>query len=126
MGKPALKRQLADNESKAVHNRLRVSPIKLNVVCKAIRGMKAADAVVQLEFMSKRVAREVKKCVQSAIANAENNHNLDIDSLVIKEAYVGKSLVMKRFRARARGRGARIMKPFSNLTIVLKEQEETK
>ena len=89
-----------------------------------IRGKKAEKAVVDLEFSNRRVSQDVKKCLESAIANAENNHNLDIDKLIVSEAYVGKSIVMKRFRARAKGRGARILKPFSNLTIVVKEQAE--
>jgi len=114
----------ADNEARAFVKYVRTSPQKLNLVAQMIRGKRAETAVTELEFSSRRVAQDVKKCLESAIANAENNHNLDIDRLVVSEAYVGKSIVMKRFRARAKGRGARILKPFSNLTIVVKEQEE--
>lgn len=111
-----------DGEARAFARYIRTSPQKLNLVAQMIRGKKAEQAVTELEFSSRRVSNEVKKCLESAIANAENNHNLDIDRLVVSEAYVGKSIVMKRFRARAKGRGARILKPFSNLTIVVKEQ----
>ncbi len=121
MGKPATPRAEAENEAKAVARMIRVSPQKLNLVAQLIRGKKVATALADLEFSRKRVARDVKKCLESAIANAENNHDLDVDDLVVKEAYVGKALVMKRFHARARGRGARILKPFSNLTIVVRE-----
>jgi len=100
---------------------LRVSPQKLNLVAQLIRGKKVATALADLEFSQKRISREVRKCLESAIANAENNHDLDVDDLVVKEAFVGKALVLKRFHARARGRGARILKPFSNLTIVVRE-----
>ena len=124
MGKPKLERQLADNEAKAVHKMIRVSPQKLNLVAQLIRGKKASRALSDLEFSNKRIAETVRKCLQSAIANAENNHDLDVDSLVVAEAYVGKSIVMKRFHARGRGRGSRIMKPFSHLTIVVREVEE--
>lgn len=111
-------------EARAIVNRLRISPIKLNYVAKMIRGMKVENALVQLAFSSKRIAGDVRKAVQSAIANAENNSNLNVDDLVISEAWVGKSLVMKRMHTRARGRGARILKPFSNLTIILREKGE--
>ena len=121
MGKAATPRALPDNEAKAVARMLRVSPQKLNLVAQLIRGKKVAAALADLEFSRKRIARDVRKCLESAIANAENNHNLDVDDLVVKEAHVGKALVLKRFHARARGRGARIMKPFSNLTIVVRE-----
>ena len=121
MGKAATPRALPDNEAKAVARNLRVSPQKLNLVAQLIRGKKAASALADLEFSRKRIARDVRKCLESAIANAENNHNLDVDDLVVKEAHVGKALVLKRFHARARGRGARILKPFSNLTIVVRE-----
>jgi large subunit ribosomal protein L22 len=121
MGKAAMPRALPENEAKAVARMLRVSPQKLNLVAQLIRGKKVATALADLEFSRKRIARDVRKCLQSAIANAENNHNLDIDDLVVKEAHVGKALVLKRFHARARGRGARIMKPFANLTIVVRE-----
>ena len=121
MGKAATPRALPDNEAKAVARMIRVSPQKLNLVAQLIRGKKVATALADLEFSRKRVARDVRKCLQSAIANAENNHDLDVDDLVVSQAYVGKALVMKRFHARARGRGARIEKPFSNLTIVVRE-----
>lgn len=109
-------------EAKAILNRVRVSPIKLNVVAGLIRGMKVEQALTQLAFSNKRIAGDVRKAVQSAVANAENNFNMNIDDLVIAEAWVGKSLVMKRMHTRARGRGARILKPFSNLTIILREE----
>ncbi|MBX9930626.1 MAG: 50S ribosomal protein L22 [Methylobacterium sp.] len=121
MGKQATPRALPDNEAKAVARMLRVSPQKLNLVAQLIRGKKVDSALADLEFSRKRIAREVKKCLESAIANAENNHDLDVDDLVVKEAFVGKALVLKRFHARARGRGARILKPFANLTIVVRE-----
>jgi large subunit ribosomal protein L22 len=124
MGKAATPRALPDNEAKAVARMLRVSPQKLNLLAQLIRGKKVATALAELEFSRKRIAREVRKCLESAIANAENNHNLDVDDLVVKEAYVGKALVLKRFHARARGRGARILKPFANLTIVVRETAE--
>ncbi|MFN3688920.1 50S ribosomal protein L22 [Salinarimonas sp.] len=121
MGKAATPRALGDNEAKAVLRMLRISPQKLNLVAQLIRGKRVSVALADLEFSKKRIARDVKKCLESAIANAENNHDLDVDDLVVKEAFVGKALVLKRFHARARGRGARIMKPFSNLTIVVRE-----
>jgi large subunit ribosomal protein L22 len=121
MGKPARKRTLSETEAKAVARMLRVSPQKLNLVAALIRGKKVATALADLEFSRKRIARDVRKCLQSAIANAENNHGLDIDELVVAEAHVGKSLVMKRFTPRGRGRAARIMKPFSQITIVVRE-----
>ena len=121
MGKTATPRALPENEAKAVARMLRVSPQKLNLVAQLIRGKKVSTALADLEFSRKRISTEVRKCLQSAIANAENNHDLDVDDLVVKEAYVGKALVLKRFHARARGRGARILKPFSNLTIVVRE-----
>jgi large subunit ribosomal protein L22 len=121
MGKAATPRALPDNEAKAVARNLRVSPQKLNLVAQLIRGKKAASALADLEFSRKRIAKEVRKCLESAIANAENNHDLDVDDLVVSHAFVGKSLVLKRFHARARGRGARILKPFANLTIVVRE-----
>ena len=126
MGKTATPRALPDNEAKAVARMIRVSPQKLNLVAQLIRGKKVATALADLEFSRKRVARDVRKCLESAIANAENNHNLDVDDLVVKEAFVGKALVLKRFHARARGRGARILKPFANLTIVVREVAEQK
>lgn len=123
MGKPAKKRDLPANEAKVVLRDLRVSPIKLNYVTRLIRGLPVNEALAQLTFCSRRISVDVKKALQSAIANAENNHNLDVDSLIVKEAYVGKAMVMKRFHARARGRGAKILKPFSHLTIIVKEEE---
>ncbi|AWN48173.1 MULTISPECIES: 50S ribosomal protein L22 [Methylobacterium] len=121
MGKAAAPRALPQNEAKAVARMLRVSPQKLNLVAQLIRGKKVSTALADLQFSRKRIAVDVKKCLESAIANAENNHDLDVDDLVVKEAYVGKALVLKRFHARARGRGARILKPFANLTIVVRE-----
>ena len=121
MGKAVTPRALPESEAKAVARMLRVSPQKLNLVAQLIRGKKVATALADLEFSQKRISREVRKCLESAIANAENNHDLDVDDLVVKEAFVGKALVLKRFHARARGRGARILKPFSNLTIVVRE-----
>ncbi len=122
MSKKPQPRQLAENEAQAVLNRVRISPQKLNLVASSIRGLHVDEAINQLTFSPKRISNDVKKLLESAVANAENNHGLDIDNLYVKEAWVGKSMVMKRFRARARGRGARIMKPFSNLTIVVKEK----
>jgi len=124
MGKQKRERVLKDNEAKAVLRRVRTSPQKLNLVAQSIRGKKVDVALADLSFSPKRIAAAVKKTLESAIANAENNHNLDTDTLVISEAYVGKSLVMKRFKPRARGRGAQILKPFSNLTIIVRETEE--
>jgi len=121
MGKAATPRALPENEAKAVARMLRVSPQKLNLVAQMIRGKKVATALADLEFSRKRISTEVRKCLESAIPNAENNHDLDVDDLVVSQAYVGKALVLKRFHARARGRGARILKPFSNLTIVVRE-----
>jgi large subunit ribosomal protein L22 len=121
MGKAAAPRAEAENEAKAVARMLRVSPQKLNLVAQLIRGKKVSMALADLEFSRKRIAREVRKCLESAIANAENNHDLDVDDLVVSQAHVGKALVLKRFHARARGRGARILKPFANLTIVVRE-----
>ncbi len=121
MGKASTPRALPENEAKAVARMLRVSPQKLNLVAALIRGKKVDTALADLQFSRKRIAQDVKKCLESAIANAENNHDLDVDDLVVSEAYVGKALVLKRFHARARGRGARILKPFANLTIVVRE-----
>lgn len=123
MSKPKTQRSLAANEAKAIVRNLRTSPIKLNLVVEMIRGMKVQAALTQLQFSNKRIAVDVRKALQSAIANAENNHNLNVDALVVKEAYVGKAMVMKRFHARARGRGAQILKPYSHLTIVVREAE---
>ena len=124
MGKPKNERALSDVEAKAVANRLRISPQKLNLVAASIRGKKVETALADLTFSRKRIAKDVKKVLESAIANAENNHDLDVDDLVVSEAYVGKALVMKRFRARARGRASRIVKPFSNITVVVRQVEE--
>ena len=124
MGKSTRARTLADNEAKAVARMLRISPQKLNLVAQLIRGKKAASALADLEFSRKRIARDVRKCLESAIANAENNHDLDVDDLVVAEASVGKALVIKRFNSRGRGRMARILKPFANLTIVVREQPQ--
>ena len=124
MGKSARERTLADNEAKAVARMLRISPQKLNLVAQMIRGKTVASALADLEFSRKRISGTVKKTLESAIANAENNHDLDVDALIVAEAYVGKSIVMKRFHARGRGRASRIEKPFSHLTIVVREVEE--
>ena len=125
MGKPARERSLADNEARAYSKVMRTSPQKLNLVAQMIRGKPADRAVADLTFSKRRIASEVRKVLQSAIANAENNHQLDVDRLYVKEATVGKTFVVKRFRARARGRAGRIIKPFSNLTVVVREREET-
>jgi large subunit ribosomal protein L22 len=118
-------RALKENEAKAVCRMIRVSPQKLNLVAQLIRGKKVDRALSDLAFSSKRIALDVKKTLESAIANAENNHDLDVDDLVVAEAYVGKALVMKRFSPRARGRAGRIEKPFANLTIVVREVDAT-
>lgn len=124
MGKPKTGRQLAENEARAITRNLRVSPQKLNLLAAHIRGKPVETALADLTFSRKRIAADVKKTLESAVANAENNHDLDVDQLVVKEAYVGKGLVMKRWRPRARGRIGRIMKPFSRLTVVVREAEE--
>ena len=124
MGKSAHERSLADNEAKAVARMIRISPQKLNLVAQLIRGKKVASALADLEFSRKRIAKDVRKCLQSAIANAENNHDLDVDELVVAEAHVGKALVIKRFSPRGRGRMGRILKPFSQITIVVQEKRE--
>jgi large subunit ribosomal protein L22 len=123
MGKRARDRDLPDNEAKAVARMLRVSPQKLNLVAQLIRGKKVAIALSDLQFSQKRIAKDVKKCLESAIANAENNHDLDVDELVVAEAHVGKALVLKRFAPRGRGRMGAIFKPFANLTIVVRQVE---
>ena len=123
MSKPSNKRREADNEAKAVLRTVRVSPRKLDLVAATIRGKKAASAVNELTFSKKRIAQDVKKALNSAIANAENNHNLDVDALVVAEASVGKSITMKRFHTRGRGKSTRILKPFSRLRIVVRETE---
>ena len=125
MGKPKTKRALKDNEAKAVLRTLRTSGQKLNLVAAMIRGKKVEKALAELTFSQKRIAGAVRKTLESAIANAENNHGLEPDNLVVAEAYVGDSLVMKRFMARGRGHSARVEKPFSNLTIVVRQVEET-
>lgn len=124
MGKPKTERALKDNEAKAVLRMLRISPQKLNLVAQLIRGKKVEKALADLEFSHKRISGQVKKVLESAIANAENNHGLDTDALVVAEAFVGNSLVMKRFMARGRGRSSRIEKPFAHLTIVVRQVEE--
>jgi len=121
MGKPKSPRRLADNEAMAKGQRIRISWQKLNLVAQMIRGKKADQAVSMLQFSPKRIARDVKKVLESAIANAENNHGLDVDKLFVKEAHVGPALVMKRFKAKSKGRAGRIIKPFSNLTVVVHE-----
>ena len=121
MGKPKRERSLAETEARAVARNLRVSPQKLNLVAGLIRGKKVNSALADLEFSKKRIAQDVRKCVMSAVANAENNHGLDVDDLVVAEAWVGKNLVMKRFAARGRGRSSRILKPFSQITVVVRE-----
>jgi large subunit ribosomal protein L22 len=123
MSKPSHPRALAENEAKAVAKMLRVSPQKLNLLAQLIRGKKVATALADLEFSRKRVAKDVRKCLESAIANAENNHQLDVDDLVVAQAHVGKGLVIKRFHARGRGRSGKILKPFSHLTIVVRQVE---
>ncbi len=124
MGKEKNPRRVADNEAMAKLRMLRTSPQKLNLVAAMIRGKKVDRALNDLAFSKKRIAVDVRKCLQSAIANAENNHNLDVDELIVAEAYVGKNLVMKRGRPRARGRFGKIMKPFSELTIKVRQVEE--
>ena len=121
MGKPKSPPKQAENEARAVLKMVRISSRKLNLVAQSIRGLTAEKAVNELTFSRKRISHDVLKCLQSAIANAENNHNLDIDSLVVAEAHVGKNLVMKRTSVRARGRAVRIEKPFSQLTIVMRD-----
>ncbi len=124
MGKAAAPRRLDDNEAMAYAKAIRTSPRKLNLVAQVIRGKDAATALTDLAFSRRRIAVEVRKVLQAAIANAENNHQLDVDRLVIAEATVGRAFVMKRFRPRARGRVGRIRKPFSNLTVVVRERDE--
>jgi len=123
MSKQANPRVLSDKEAKAVVRMLRVSPQKLNLLAQLIRGKKVSTALADLEFSRKRISTEVRKALESAIANAENNHDLDVDDLVVGEAFVGKAMVMKRFSPRARGRAGRIEKPVSNLTIIVREVE---
>lgn len=124
MGKKSAERVLAENEAMAFAKHIRTSPQKLNLVAESIRGADVEHALAQLTFSHRRVAGEVRKVLQSAIANAENNHQLDVDRLYVAEASVGKDIVMKRWRARARGRVGRILKPFSNIRVVVREREE--
>ena len=123
MGKEKNPRRCADNEAMAVARMLRVSPQKLNLVAEQIRGMPVGKALAELTFSKKRISVDVKKALQSAVANAENNHGLDVDSLVVAEAWVGKNITLKRGRPRARGRFGKILKPFSQLTIKVREEE---
>ena len=125
MGKVTPERSLADTEARAFSKTIRTSPQKLNLVAAMIRGQAVDKALADLTFSNRRIAGEVKKILQSAVANAENNHQLDVDQLYVKEAFVGKTFTLKRFRPRARGRAGRIFKPFSNMTIVVREREET-
>ena len=125
MGKKSPARRLKDNEAMAYGDNIRTSPQKLNLLAQVIRGRKCEDALAQLKFSRRRIAGDVKKVLESAIANAENNHQLDVDRLFVSEATVGKSIVIRRWRPRARGRAGRIEKPFSNLRLVVREREET-
>lgn len=125
MSKTAKPRRVGDNEALAIGKMLRGSPIKLNLVAQTIRGKKVEDALISLTFSPRKAAVDVKKVLQSAIANAENNHGLDVDNLIVAEASVGKSLVMRRFRPRARGRTGKILKPFSRIEILVREVEES-
>jgi len=123
MGKPKRDRDLPENAAKAVTRNLRVSPQKLNLVAQMIRGKRVSQALADLEFSRKRIAVDVRKTVMSAVANAENNHGLDPDELVVSEAFVGKNLVMKRFQPRGRGRASGILKPFAQLTVIVREHQ---
>ena len=125
MGKPKGERRLGDNEAKAIARAIRVSPQKLNLVAETIRGLAVSDAIARLTFSRRRIAGEVRKVLESAVANAENNHLLDVDRLYVAEATVGRGLVMKRFRPRARGRVGRLRKPYSNLRVIVREREES-
>jgi large subunit ribosomal protein L22 len=125
MGKKSFGRAIADNEAMAYAKQLRTSPQKLNLVAQTIRGKSCEAALTELEFSRRRISGEVKKLLESAIANAENNHQLDVDRLYVAEASVGKTMVLKRWRARARGRVGRIQKPFSNMRLIIREREET-
>ncbi len=125
MGKRSSERRQADNEAMAYCRNLRTSPQKLNLLAESIRGMNCEKALAELKFSRRRIAVDVRKVLESAIANAENNHQLDVDRLYVAEATVGKSMVMKRWRARARGRVGRIEKPFSNIRVIVREREET-
>ena len=121
MGKPKSPRPVADNEARAIARMLRVSPQKLNLVAALIRGKKVAAALADLEFSRRRISDQVRKTLQSAVANAENNHSLDVDALVVAEAFVGNSIKLKRFHARGRGKASRIERPYAHLTIVVRE-----
>ncbi len=125
MGKKSAPRPYADNEAMAYSKHMRVSPQKLNLVASQIRGLDCEKAISELQFSKRRIAGDVRKVLESAIANAENNHDLDVDRLYVAEATVGKTMVMKRWRARARGRTGKILKPFSNLRVIVREREET-
>jgi len=125
MGKKSAPRAYADNEAMAYSKHMRVSAQKLNLVATQIRGMDCGSAIAELQFSTRRIAVDVKKVLESAIANAENNHDLDVDRLFVAEATVGRTMVMKRWRARARGRTGKILKPFSNLRVIVREREET-
>lgn len=124
MGKPKHERRLNETEAQAVARNLRVSPRKLNLVAGLIRGKKVDTALADLEFSRKRIAQDVRKCVMSAVANAENNHGLDVNELVVSEAFVGKNLIMRRFAARGRGRASSIVKPFAQLTVIVRQKPE--
>lgn len=124
MGQSKNPRREKDNEAKSFAKHISTSPQKLNLIARTIRGKSASTALIDLQFSKRRAAEDVRKLLQSAVANAENNHGLDVDRLVVSEAWVGKSIMMKRFRARARGRGTRILKTDSNMTIIVKESEE--
>ncbi|MDH4982901.1 50S ribosomal protein L22 [Hyphomicrobium sp. D-2] len=124
MGKPKRERSLSDSEAQAVARNLRVSPRKLNLVAGLIRGKPVDTALADLEFSRKRIAQDVRKCVMSAVANAENNHGLDVNELVVSEAYVGKNLTMRRFTARGRGRASSIVKPFAQITVVVRQKSD--
>ena len=124
MGKPKHPRVLGGNEAKAIATNIKVSPQKLNLVAGMIRGKKVQAAIADLEFSRKRVSEHVRKCVISAVANAENNHGLDVDDLIVAEAYVGKNMVLKRFHARGRGKASSIMRPFAQLTVVVRQVED--
>jgi len=124
MGKPKRERSLSESEAQAVARNLRVSPRKLNLVAGLIRGKPVDTALADLEFSRKRIAQDVKKCVMSAVANAENNHGLDVNELVVSEAFVGKNLIMRRFAARGRGRASSIVKPFAQITVIVRQKSE--
>jgi large subunit ribosomal protein L22 len=124
MGKPKRERSLSESEAQAVARNLRVSPRKLNLVAGLIRGKRVDTALADLQFSRKRIAQDVRKCVMSAVANAENNHGLDVNELVVSEAFVGKNLIMRRFAARGRGRASSIVKPFSQITVIVRQKAE--